>query len=111
MMAKVPGEPTDPVLMVKMEGQKSALSANQLIYRLRKWLLLLGEDASQYSLHSLHRGGATFAYQSNMEAEMIKLLGDWASDCYKRYIDVSMDKRYDSMKAFVEALNSITGEI
>ena len=52
--------------------------------------------------------GATFAYQSDMEGEMIKLLGGWVSDCYKRYIDVSMDKRYDSMKAFVEALNKAT---
>ena len=58
-------------------------------------------------MHSLHRGGATFAYQANMEADMIKLLGDWASDCYRRYIDVIMDKRYDSMKTFVEALNKL----
>ena len=56
------------------------------------------------------QGGATFAYQSDMEAEMKKLLGDWASDSYKRYIDVSMEKRYDSMKAFVEALNNMTAE-
>ena len=41
---------------------------------------------------------------------MIKLLGDWASDCYKRYVDVSMDKRYDSMKTFVEALNKLCEE-
>ena len=54
------------------------------------------------------RGGATFAYQANIEGEMIKLLGDWASDCYKRYMDVSMDKRYDTMKAFVEALNKLS---
>ena len=53
------------------------------------------------------RGGATFAYQSNMEGEMIKLLGDWASDTYERYVDISMDKRYDSMKQFVESLNRI----
>ena len=39
------------------------------------------------------QGGATFAYQSDIEAEMIKLMGDWASDAYKRYIDVSMDKK------------------
>ena len=39
---------------------------------------------------------------------MIKLLGDWASDAYKRYIDISMDKRYDTMKAFVEGLNKLT---
>ena len=55
-------------------------------------------------------GGTTFAYQSNMEGEMIKLLGDWAGDTYKRYVDISMDKRYDSMKAFVEALNNLTVE-
>ena len=48
-----------------------------------------------------------FAYQANMEGEMIKLLGDWASDTYKRYVDVSMDKRYESMKTFVEALNKM----
>ena len=60
-----------------------------------------------FSLYSLRRGGATFAYQSNIEAEMIKLMGDWASDAYKRYIDISMDKRFDSMKLFVEAVNKI----
>ena len=41
---------------------------------------------------------------------MIKLLGDWASDAYKRYIDISMDKRYDTMKAFVDALNKLCKE-
>ena len=41
---------------------------------------------------------------------MIKLLGDWASDCYRRYIDISIDQRYDSMKAFVEALNKLVAE-
>ena len=71
---------------------------------------MIGEDDMAYSLHSLHGGGATFTYQSNMEGEMIKLLGDWASDCYKRYIDISMDQRYESMKAFVEALNKMLAE-
>ena len=51
--------------------------------------------------------GATFAYQSDMEGEMIKLMGEWASDTYKRYVDISMDKRYESMKQFVEALNRL----
>ena len=37
---------------------------------------MIGEDDMAYSLYSLHREGATFTYQSNMEGEMIKLLGD-----------------------------------
>ena len=49
----------------------------------------------------IQEGGATFAYQTNMEGEMIKLLRDWSSDCYKKYVDISMDKRYDSMKSFL----------
>ena len=63
-----------------------------------------------FSLHLLCRWGATFAFQSDMEGQMIKLLGDWASDCYKRYIDVTIDQRYDSMKTFVEGLDKLIAE-
>ena len=110
MILDNPGEPSDPLFLIKVPNTSLALSANQLIYRLRKWLKLIGEDDMAYSLHSLRRGGATFAYQADLEGEMIKLLGGWASDCYIRYIDVSMDKRFESMKAFVDALNKFITE-
>ena len=110
MIKDNPGMAQDRLFLINTPIVKLSLSANQLVYRMRKWLKLIGQDDMAFSLHSLRRGGATFAYQSDMEAGMIKLLGDWASDCYKRYIDVSMDKRYDSMKAFVEALNNLTAE-
>ena len=90
MLQDNPGVPPDPLFLMQTPQQKLCLSSNQLIYHLRKWLKLIGEDDMSYSLHSLRRGGATFAYQSNMEGEMIKLLRGWASDCYKRYIDISM---------------------
>ena len=108
MMQQLPARPDDPAFTIWHKGEKAALSANQLIARLRKWLRLIKEEDEAYSLHSLRRGGATFAYQCNIEEEMIKRLGNWASDAYKRYIDVSMDDRYDSMKAFVEGLNKLT---
>ena len=107
MINLIPAKPENPVLALPGSGKKLALSANQLIYRIRKWLKVIGQDATVFLLHSLRRGGATFAYQSDIEAEMIKLMGDWASDAYKHYIDVSMDKRYESMKLFVEALNRL----
>ena len=108
MMQKVPAAPHDPAFTIYKDGVKMALSANQLVERIRQWLKLIKEDEEDYSLHSLRRGGATFAYQCNIRAEMIKRLGNWASDAYKRYIDVSMDDRYDSMKAFVEGMNKLT---
>ena len=109
MVNRIPAKPTDPAFTIKVNGETLALSANQLIYRIRKWITLVGEvDPNIYSLHSLRRGGATFAYRCNIEAEMIRTLGAWSSDAYKRYIDITMDQRYDSMKAFVEGLNQAT---
>ena len=102
----VRAEPEDSIFTIWADGHKKTLSANQLVGRLRKWLGLIKEPAEEYSLHSMRRGG-TFAYQSNIEAEMIQLLGNWASDAYKRYIDVSIDKKYNTMQAFVEALNRV----
>ena len=108
LLTDIPAPPQFPLLALPVRGQILSLSANQLIYRFRKWLQLIGKQASAFSLHSLRRGGTIFAYESNMEAEMICTLGDWSSDAYKRYIDLSMDKRYEFMKEFVDALNKMT---
>ena len=110
MVNKIEAGPQDPAFSLSSSVKGIALSYNQLIYRFRKWLKLVKLDESLFSLHSLRRGGVTFAYQADIQGDMIKLLGDWASDCYKRYIDVSMDKRYDSMKNFVQALNDLCEE-
>ena len=86
-----------------IDGEKTALSSDQLIPRLIKWLKLIKEPQEEYSLHSLKRIGVTFAYQCDIKVEMIKKLGDWASDAYKRYIDA----KHDSMKASVKGLNKV----
>ena len=108
MLEQIPGEPGDPAFMIPSKEGKLALSANQLVARLKKWLTLIGEDPDGYALHSLRRGGATFAHQCNIQGEMIKLLGDWASDAWRRYCDISMDQRFDTMQAFVEGLDKVT---
>ena len=110
MVNTIPTGSTDPAFTIYYKGNKAALSANQLLNRLRKWLKIIKEPEEKYSLHSLRRGGATFAFQSNMEHEVIRILGNWTSEACRRYCDVSMDKRFDSMQAFVEALNRVTVE-
>ena len=68
MINRIKVGPTDPAFALRIKDKILALSANQLIYRLRKWLILLGDvDPTLYSLHSLRRGGATFAYRCNIE--------------------------------------------
>ena len=51
MVSRIPAEPQDPVLALKGAGRTWALSANQLIYRFRKWLILIGEDPTVYSFY------------------------------------------------------------
>ena len=57
MLNTIPAEPTDPAFTIYYRGQKTALSANQLVNRIRKWLKLIKENEMEYSLHSLRRGG------------------------------------------------------
>ena len=51
------GKPLEPLFLIMTPEQALSLSANQLIYRMRKWLKLIGEHEMDYTLHSLCRGG------------------------------------------------------
>ena len=57
MIVDNPGEPEDPLFLIATPNIKLSLSANQLVYRMRKWLKLIGELDREYSLYSLRRGG------------------------------------------------------
>ena len=47
--------------------------------------------AGDYSSHSFRRGGATFAYLCGVPSEVIKLLGNWRSDCYLKYLHLPLE--------------------
>ena len=62
--------------------------------RLRRVLVAVGVDqAKEYSSHSFRRGGATFAYLCGVPAEIIKILGNWKSDCYLKYLHLPLEAR------------------
>ena len=44
------------------------------------------DQVSQYSSHSFRRGGASFMHSVGMSMEQIRFMGDWRSDCFRRYI-------------------------
>ena len=54
-------------------------------------------DPKPFTLHALRREGATFAFMVDLPAEAIKLMGDWASEAYRPYIDVNLDYHVKSM--------------
>ena len=55
---------------------------------------LAGYNSVVFPGHSFRRGGATFAFAGEVPGELIQLHGDWASDAYLRYLDVSLHCRW-----------------
>jgi hypothetical protein len=70
-------------------GVEVFYSHGAFIGRLKQGLVSAGVDHTQYSAHSLRRGGASFAYEIGLSPLQIKQRGDWASSAYERYVFVS----------------------
>ena len=61
---------------------------------MRQLIAAAGVDPSNYSMHSLRRGGASLAFKAKVPTDLIKVHGDWASDCYLRYLAVPLKQRF-----------------
>ena len=53
----------------------------------------MNKNPDFYSSHSFRRGGATWAFVSEVPSELIQLYGDWKSDAYKRYLKFSLENK------------------
>ena len=74
-------------------GHLQFLSYNVFLSKLRQILSLLGYNPSSYAGHSFRRGGASWAYQSGVRTELIKLQGDWKSEVYQKYLELPLQSR------------------
>ena len=64
----------------------SLLTRQRLQLVLRESLTMLNLPAKHFGTHSLRIGSATAAAQAGVPVKIIKALGRWSSDCYRRYI-------------------------
>ena len=65
---------------------------------LKRLLTLAGFKADSYSGHSFRRGGATYLYRLGEDPLLIQASGDWASDCYTRYVFLTLDQRLHAQR-------------
>ena len=49
------------------------------------------DEIKLYGTYSLRRGAVTDAFRAGVPEKLIKVHGNWKSDCYKRYADVDAD--------------------
>lgn len=102
LLRQVPGEPMDPVFAVVERNKLVPVSYSQLRTRMKNWTNRLNLTNIRLTPHSMRRGGSTYAHRINISADAVQLIGDWASDAYKRYYTWSFKKRYDALKVMAE---------
>ena len=107
MLSRIPGKPDVPLFKVPGNKGKGALMYPQLSKQLKKWMKKLTGSDKGWTLHGLRRGGATWCFEINIGTEAIRLMGSWASDAYKMYLDLGINKRIDTMTKITDNINQL----
>ncbi|XP_019616155.1 PREDICTED: uncharacterized protein LOC109463749 [Branchiostoma belcheri] len=93
MCRLLPAPPHAPAFLIPSRaGVLVTLTHDTLVTHLKTLLHTAGFPAARFSGHSFRRGGATYAWHCGADPATIKLLGDWSSDAYERYLDSSLEQ-------------------
>ena len=99
----VPVRQEDPCFYFRnKENELKSLTYEQLSSQLKEWLDKIGEDGSKFTLNCLRRGGMTHTFEMGIRPEFIKMMGDWASQCFFRYLDIALNNRLRAAVKFIK---------
>ena len=96
-----------PLFTCPSQAGPVVFTYSMFISRLKTCLGRAGVDPYNYAGHSLRRGGASFALACNVPGDLIKLQGDWKSDCYQRYLDPDIQTNFFVAKAMSDKVQSL----
>ena len=102
-----PAHARAPLFTCPSQAGPVAFTYSMFISRLKTCLGRAGVDSDNYAGHSLRRGGASFALACNVPGDLIKLQGDWKSDCYQRYLDPDIQTKFFVAKAMSDKVQSL----
>ena len=95
---------------IPMSGCLVPLIYCVLAKKLKDWVSKIGLDGQSYTLHGLRRGGTNQAMTVGICGEDIQLMGDWKSQVYMEYIDLTVDRRVTNMVKFVDGVDAVLDE-
>lgn len=101
----VPARALDSAFSFWSCGRLTMLTHTSFIAILKKSLLAAGINPEGYTGHSFRRGGATWAFKANIPGELIQIIGDWASDAYKLYLDHDLSTKLLVAQKIKESLS------
>ena len=74
---------------------------------LRELIDKVGLNPAAFSSHSFRRGGASYAFSTGVRGELIQQHGDWKSDAYKVYLDMSFEQKCHVSQLMVKDLSNL----
>ena len=89
-LVALPGRRNHPLFALK---GGIPFTYNMLQNKLKAVLKKAGYDATAFSSHSIRRGAVLWAYRSGVPESLIKVQGDWLTDCYKRDMTFPLEVR------------------
>lgn len=104
MLRKVKTDNNDPLFAIPDSGGVNPLTYSELSDTYKRWVSAVTTLTDNHTLHGLRRGGACHALEVGLVGEDLKILGDWATDAYMRYLDLTLQRRVDNMIQFMERL-------
>ena len=90
MCALVAANPSDPLFSL---SKRRYITYYAFQSKLKHLISKIGLNPVDYSTHSFRRGGTTYSFKSNVPTVLIKAHGDWKSDCYQRYVFLSLEDK------------------
>ena len=107
MTRLVPAKGSSPAFIIpKKQSNRSSilvpLTHSVFVSQMRKLLAHCGYDPKAYTGHSFRRGGATWASQMGMLPDDIRAHGDWKSNAYERYIQISLTDKINIAKQMMQ---------
>ena len=104
---KLPARRDQPLLCYPKNGKMVPVTYDLMSSKLKTWVQQAGYSPEGFTLHGLRRGGTNHCMTIGLSGSDVKLMGDWASDAYMTYIDLTLDRRVTNMVRFVEEMDKM----
>ena len=98
LTTRFPMASDQPAFSYLEKGKVKCVTYQGFTKELKRLLCLAGLKEDSYSGHSFRRGGATYLYRLGADPLLIQASGDWASDCYTRYVFLTLDQRLHAQR-------------
>ena len=92
-------ERTCPAFSFYEAGLLKFVTRRSFTEYLKYLLVRIGLDPAQWSGHSFRRGGASLLYRLGIDPLTIQASGDWSSDTFLRYLEVTLDRLWSAQCA------------